>query len=235
MVTSVNEPIQYLFFVLAVKVMEARRLFTNGSEITSVQKPLSDTRNSLILRLSDQRDVVAWDHFVAIYEPLIYRLARSKGLQEADARDVVQEVLIVVSRAVERWEPDPERGRFRDWLFTIARNLVIKFLTRKKYRPIGSGDSAINELLKSQVDPGANESATFDLEYRREVFLWAAEQVRDQVKESTFSAFWMTSVDGRAIAEVASTLSLSTGAVHIARSRVRGRLRELVKTFDHVE
>ena len=43
------------------------------------------------------------------------------------------------------------------------------------------------------------------------------------------------SVDGREIAEVASTLSLSTGAVHIARSRVRGRLRELVKTFDHVE
>ena len=215
-----------------MKVVVPRWLFTLRSETISLQNPLSDTRNSLILRLNDKRDVVAWDQFVAVYEPLVYRLARGKGLQDADAREVVQEVMIVVSRAVERWEPNAERGRFRDWLFTIARNLVIKFLTRRKYRPIGSGDSAINELLKSVVDPGTDESATFDLEYRREVFLWAAEQVRDQVKESTFHAFWMTSVDGREIAEVASTLNLSTGAVHIARSRVRGRLRELVKTFD---
>ena len=197
-----------------------------------MKTPVPDTRNSLILRLTDKRDVEAWDQFVSIYEPLVYRLARAKGFQDADAREIVQEVMVAVSRAVERWEPDPARGRFRDWLFRIARNLIIKFLTRRKYRPIGSGDSGIAELLERQIDPACDESAMFDLEYRREVFRWAAEQVREQVKQSTWRAFWMTSVDGHAISDVARELQLSVGAVHIARSRVCGRLREAVQKFE---
>jgi RNA polymerase sigma factor (sigma-70 family) len=197
-----------------------------------VKSPLPETRNSLILRLPDKRDVEAWDQFVSIYEPLVYRLARAKGFQDADAQEIVQEVLVAVSRAVERWEPDPARGRFRDWLFRIARNLMINFLTRRKHLPIGSSDSEIAELLENHIDPRCEESATFDLQYCREVFRWAAKQVRDQVKERTWNAFWMTSIDGRAIAEVASELKMSVGAVHIARSRVLGRLRETVETLE---
>ena len=197
-----------------------------------MKSPVPETRNSLILRLPNKGDIEAWDQFVSIYEPLVYRLARAKGFQDADAQEIVQEVFVAVSRAVERWEPDPARGRFRDWLFRIARNLMINFLTRRKHLPIGSGDSEIAELLENHVDPASEESATFDLQYRREVFRWAAEQVRDQVKERTWSAFWKTSVDGRAIAEVAGDLGMSVGAVHIARSRVLGRLRETVKTLE---
>lgn len=52
-----------------------------------------DTRHSLLMRLTDASDVSAWDEFVAIYEPLVYRLARRKGLQDADAQEVVQEVM----------------------------------------------------------------------------------------------------------------------------------------------
>lgn len=202
------------------------------SENDRVKSPVPETRYSLILRLPDKGDVEAWDQFASIYEPLVYRLARAKGFQHADAQEIVQEVLLAVSRAVQRWEPDPERGRFRDWMFRIARNLMINFLTRRKHLPIGSGDSKIAELLNNQADPACEESATFDLEYRREVFRWAAKQVRNQVKERTWSAFWKTSVDGRAIAEVADELKMSLGAVHVARSRVLGRLRKTVKTLE---
>ena len=191
-----------------------------------------DTRHSLILRLPDKQDAAAWEQFVSIYEPLVYRLARAKGFQDADAREIVQEVLVAVSQAVERWEPDPQRGRFRDWLFRIARNLMIKFLTRRKYRSLGTGDPKIAELLERQVDLGYEESAEFDLEYRREVFRWAAERVRKQVKERTWQAFWMTSVDGRETTDVAKELKMSDGAIHIARSRVRGRLREAIEVLE---
>lgn len=191
-----------------------------------------ETRNSLILRLVDQRDVESWEMFVSIYEPLVYRMARAKSFQDADAREIVQEVLLTVARVVERWQPDLRRGRFRDWLFRIARNLMIKFMTRRKYRPIGNVDSAIAELLQQQVDPVGEESELFDLEYRREIFRWAAEQVRKDVKENTWRAFWLTSVEGRSTSDVARELKMSIGAIHIARSRIRGRLRQTIEGLE---
>lgn len=75
-----------------------------------MKSPIPETRNSLILRLPDKRDVEAWDQFVSIYEPLVYRLARAKGFQDADARDVTQEVLVAVLRggAVGRFAPSEQ-------------------------------------------------------------------------------------------------------------------------------
>lgn len=196
---------------------------------------LPETRDSLILRLPDRRDIEAWDQFVSIYEPLVYRLARAKGFQDADAREVVQEVLIAVSRAVDRWEADARRGRFRDWLFRIARNLMINVATRRRFRSIASGEIDLDDLLQGQIDPASSESTTFDLEYRREVFHWAAEQVRGQVKERTWQAFWLSNVESQTVDQVAESLGMSIGAVHIARSRVLGRMRNMVKSFERNE
>ncbi len=183
------------------------------------------------MRLPDKRDVEAWDQFVAIYEPLVYRLARAKGFQDADAREIVQEVMVAVSQAVERWEPDSERGRFRDWLFCIARNFMINYLTRRKYRSFGGGGSSMDELLEQQPAPDTNESAEFDLEYRREIFRLAAEQVRDQVNADTWQAFWRTSVEDESVEAVAEQLGMTPGMVYTARSRVRARLRNEVQRF----
>ena len=69
------------------------------------------TRRSLIVKLRDPADSDAWCEFVALYEPLVYRLARRKGLQDADARDLCQEVFRTVSQAIDRWDLDPARGR----------------------------------------------------------------------------------------------------------------------------
>lgn len=193
--------------------------------------PVPETRNSLILRLTDHGDADAWEQFVAVYEPLVYRLARAKGFQDADAREVVQEVLLAVSRAIHRWQPNAELGRFRDWLFRIARNLIVNFMTRRRHQSIAGGDRQITDLLDKEIDPSSDESAVFDLEYRREVFRWAAERVRQQVQEPTWQAFWWTSVELRSISDVASELNLSVGAVHIARSRVRNRLRAQVRNW----
>ena len=203
-----------------------------------MSSPVPDTRESLILRLPDRQDVQAWDEFTAIYQPLVYRLARVKGFQHADAQELVQEVMLAVSRAVARWQPDAERGRFRDWLFTISRNLMINFLTRQKHRPLGGGDSGIEQLLHAQCDPACEQSKLYDLEYQREVFRLVAVKVRKEVNEKAWQAFWRSSVENQAIEAVASQLEMSVGAVYIARSRILARLHRSAAVFlnaDHSE
>ena len=193
---------------------------------------LPETRASLMLRLPDAADAVAWDEFVSLYGPLVYRLARRQGLQPADADDLVQEVFAAVARSIEQWLGEAGRGPFRAWLFRIARNITINFLTRPKHQRLGTGDSRVAWILEQQRAPADDGSNGFDLEYRRETFRRAAERVREAVSETTWQAFWLTSVAGRPVAEVAHQLGMSVGSVYIARSRVMARLRDVVRQWE---
>src|SRR5262245_48529780 len=89
------------------------------------------TRASLLVRLRDPHDGAAWDTFVRLYAPLVYGLARRRGLQDADAADLTQEVLWTVARSVGGLEYDPARGTFRAWLYTVVRTRLINFLARR--------------------------------------------------------------------------------------------------------
>jgi RNA polymerase sigma-70 factor (ECF subfamily) len=185
------------------------------------------TRRSLIVKLRDPADSAAWSEFLSIYEPLVYRLARRKGLQDADARDLCQEVFQAVAKAIDRWEPG--RGSFRGWLSRIARNLLVNFLTRRQHQFKGSGATSVLELLEAQ--PAADPSATalFEAEYERRLFRWAADEIRGEFTPATWRAFWQTAVEDRPPSEVAADLGLSVGAVYIARSRVLSRLRQRIE------
>jgi RNA polymerase sigma-70 factor (ECF subfamily) len=190
------------------------------------------TRHSLVLRLRNPRDEAAWAEFVDIYEPLVYRLARHKGLQDADAWDLCQEVFRAVASAIERWDPDPAKGRFRAWLFRIARNLLVSFLANQRRRAQASGSTSVQEMLEAHPAPDAQAEAEFQAEFQRRAFRWAAEHVKTEFSTSTWQAFWKTGVENQSIAVVAKELGLSTGAVYIARSRVLARLRKCVEQLN---
>ncbi len=186
------------------------------------------TRASLILRLRDRSDLSAWQEFAEIYQPLVFRLARSKGFQHSDAMDIAQEVLLRVAGAVERWEPDPNRGTFRGWLYRIARNLMIDFLERGKKHPLVAGSTGMIRLIEQQAAASA-ESQAFDTEFRRQVFAWAANRVRPHFQDSTWEAFWRTAVEEQSAADVAVALGIKIGTVYVARTRVMQRLRSEVQ------
>lgn len=187
-----------------------------------------DTRASLLVRLRDPGDGPAWERFVEVYAPLIYGFARKQGLQDADAADLTQDVLRAVAGAVQRLDYDPARGSFRGWLFTVVRNDLRTFLDRQRRQVRGTGDTAAHELLAEQ--PAADDAEDrWNRDYQRRLFAWAADQVRPTVEEASWRAFWLTSVDGRPAKDVAAELGLTVAAVYMAKSRIKSRLREIVR------
>ena len=191
------------------------------------------TRASLLLRVRDAGDGPAWSQFVDIYGPLVYGYVRRRGLQDADAADLTQEVLARVSQAIRGLDYDPERGSFRGWLFTVVRNTLTNYLRRRKRHEQGSGDSEDVALLHEQPAPEVDD--LWDSEFKQRLFTWAANQVRTAVEEATWQAFWLTSVEGRAAMEVARSLDMSVAAVYMAKSRVLARIKDLVHEAENDE
>jgi RNA polymerase sigma factor (sigma-70 family) len=186
------------------------------------------TRASLIARLGDAGDRAAWRQFVDLYGTLIYSFARQRGLQDADAADLTQEVLLAVSKTVGRFQYDPSRGTFRGWLYRITRNIIARFLQDRRIRPIGSGDSEANHRLAEEVSTDSQHDELWEKEYQQQLFRLAAEQIRPRFAPTTWRAFWATAVEGKKGAEVAAQLGLTIGAVYVARSRVLARITEQI-------
>ncbi len=190
-----------------------------------------ETRASLILRLQNADDVSAWDEFVELYGPVVFRVARVRGFQPADAENLVQEVLLAVAQSVEKWLQREDRGRFRAWLLRIARNESINMLTGRATRKLGEDGEAARRKLQELPDADAI-SSLIDLEYERAVFGWAADHVQQTVQPHTWQVFWLTHVEGLSIEEAARRLETRTGNIHFGRSRVMARIRELVKQYE---
>jgi RNA polymerase sigma-70 factor (ECF subfamily) len=194
------------------------------------------TRTSLVLQLREPGNQAAWQEFSRLYGPVIYGFARKRGLQDADAADLMQDVMRRVSGAIGRLDYDRKQGTFRGWLFTITRNLIFNFLSARSIRPQGSGDSTTNKLLNQAPAASTDDGAdTWELEYQRRLAALAMEKIKSEFQESSWRAFWLTAVDGKSAGEVSKELKMSTGAIYVAKSRVLARLKEEVETLRRQE
>jgi RNA polymerase sigma-70 factor (ECF subfamily) len=165
---------------------------------------------------------------------VIYRLARQRGLQDADAQDLAQQVLIAIVSAIPRWETNSESIRFRHWLRRVARNAIVNALTRQP-RDRAVGGSSLLDLLNEQPLPYDETERQIELEYQRELFLQAAEIVRADVRPDTWQAFEMTVIGGHSIEAAARELGKPIGTIYLTRSRIMRRLREAVREIEDAE
>ena len=190
-----------------------------------------ETRPTLIARLQGGVDAEAWEEFVAIYRPVIVRLAMLRGLQHPDAEDVAQGVLLAVSKGIGTWKLDPERARFRTWLRRVVRNATINAIMRRPADRARGGTTAVHSMSMVAANEG-DASAEFEAEWRRAAFRWASDEVRNELHPATWDAFWMTAVEGLDAREVARRTGRTVGAVYVARCRVmqkiQAKIRELV-------
>ncbi len=190
-----------------------------------------ETRASLILRLQNADDVAAWDEFSALYGPVVFRVARRRGFQIADAENLVQEVLLAVAQSVSKWFARDDRGSFRAWLLRIAHNEAVDMLTERATRTLGHDGERGRQLLDG-ISVRNDISSLIDREYELAVFHAAAERVQQSVSESTWRAFWLTEVQGESVEQAAKELRTTKGNIYVSRSRVMARIKELVQEYE---
>jgi RNA polymerase sigma-70 factor (ECF subfamily) len=153
-------------------------------------------------------------------------MTQRRGMQDADAREVVQEVLMSVATAIDRFDLDGV-GSFRGWLSRITRNATVD-----RFRSLSARHETIDAsgVLRKLDEAAGNKNMIdeFEQDRRKQLFRWAASLVRRRTGEVNWMAFWKTSIDGQSIAEVALELGITEGAVYVARCRILKNIRELV-------
>lgn len=189
---------------------------------------IPQTRQSLLLRIKNPHDRVAWKEFDAIYRPAVYRFARRRGLQPEDADDVTQHVLVVLMGKISEWNIEQD-GSFAAWLLTVARNAITNKL-RRKPPDAGRGGTSVLQQLSNTLDESDDSALQWEL--WRAAFRWAASEVRPEFQQTTWQAFWNTAVQRQSSASVADELGLSVGAVYTAKSRVMKRLRDVIQELE---
>jgi RNA polymerase sigma factor (sigma-70 family) len=194
------------------------------------------THPSLLVRVRDPGNDEAWRTFVDIYAPLVYRFVRRRGLQDADAADLSQEVMGEVARSIRAFEYRPDRGRFRDWFFLITRRRLARFFGRRSRR---SEEHYQTEELEEAVIPAPDADWAGALDnppdpdwaeaFNNRILDAALVRIRPQFEDLTWLAFERVWLENRTAAETADELSMRIHSVYVAKSRVLKRLAEEVR------
>ena len=195
------------------------------------------TSPTLLQRLRTPEDAAAWERFVELYAPLLHGHALSRGLQPADACDVVQDAMRGIFLALPRFDYRPDKARFRSWLYRVAENQVKQFHRRGSRRPLGDGATEVFHAADTQQaaqDEAAREQR-WQEECRQRLFAWAVEKVQPEFNPRIWSAFWRTTVEDEEPEAVATSLGMTRAAVYMARSRCVTRLRQCIATAGAVE
>jgi RNA polymerase sigma-70 factor (ECF subfamily) len=193
-------------------------------------EPSLDTRPSLLIRLRDHEDREAWRFFVEAYAPLISAFLRRHGIQEADALDVVQNVLVAVASGIRRFEHRKSRcGSFRSWLYTLVRHRMADYWRSERRQPSGGGDDPGPDVLAALPADDRGIEEQWNREFQLNLFHSAAGQIKDDFQETSWQAFWRTAVQQQAAQPVADELGISVAAVYMAKRRILQRIREQIE------
>ena len=183
------------------------------------------TSISLLGRAADPADSDSWDRLAELYVPLMQRWLLHYDVQNADADDLIQEVLAVLMQELPQFDHSQQAGAFRNWLRKILVNRLRNLWRSRKYQPQGRGTSSLLEQLHQLEDNKSEVSRIWNADHDRHVISQLMEAVRPRFHEKTWEAFRRQMFDGQRADAVAAELDISLSSVYVARSRVLSTLR----------
>jgi RNA polymerase sigma-70 factor (ECF subfamily) len=191
---------------------------------------LPTTRFTLLAQLrQNPSDQAGWDEFVERYGRHIYRWCRQWNLQDADAEDVTQDILVKLTHKLRAFAYDPSRS-FRGWLKTVTHHAWRDFKDSRRQGQFSRGGRQAQEMLTLE----AREDLTQRLEeaYDLELLEAAKARVRLRIAPNNWEAFQMAAIDGLPVAEVAGRVGLQVAMVYVAKSKVQKMLQEEIAKLE---
>jgi RNA polymerase sigma factor (sigma-70 family) len=196
-----------------------------------VDSSSSSTSSSLVARLRHTpADAPAWEEFVRRYGPRIHDWCRSWGLQDADAQDVSQNVLVDIARQMRTFRYDPA-GSFRGWLKTLTHRAWCDFVGSHQQRVRGSGDSDVRRLLLG-IEARDDLARKIEEEFDRQMLEEAMAEVRQRLEPNSWEAFRLLAFEGLTGNAAAARLGMKVGAVYVAKNRVQKLLKEAIRRLE---
>lgn len=190
------------------------------------------TSASLLGRLNrNPSDPEAWDEFVNRYGLRVYQWCRGWGLQDADAEDVTQNVLLAIAKQIQDFRYDPSRS-FRAWLKTITRRAWSRFVTTSAHRVRSGGDVANLEQLAS-VEARESLERQLEEQFDADLLEEASVRVRLRLEPKTWEAFRLVVYEQLSGAEAAAQLEMRVGSVYMAKNRVQKLLAEEIRWLEN--
>ncbi len=183
--------------------------------------PRNTTSATLLQRLLNHEDAIAWARLTQLYSPLIRATLGRHLPQSTDIDDLAQDVFRVVIEKLPEFRHSGRPGAFRAWLRGICVNRVRMFW-RTRQATIPDPEAVLQQLK----DPDSPLSRQWDREHDEFVFRTALDLIKKEFKPATWQAFRRLVLDNAEPDVVAAELGLTVNAVFIAKSRVLRRLRE---------
>lgn len=189
------------------------------------------TRISLFERIVGMPgDPRVWNDFVATYGPIVAGWCRRHGLQDTDAQDVTQEVLLRFWRRAADFRYDPAR-RFRSYLWRVVISALGDWSDARKADRLAVGSDSLQRLLGDL--PARDElAASIERRFDMERLSLAMLEVEARVKPRTWRAFRMLALEQIPGAEVARALGITTAHAYVARMNVQRMISDTVRRLD---
>jgi len=189
------------------------------------------TSTQILEGLKTTGNTTAWDKFCDHFQPVVVNFARQLGLPEADAEDAAQETMLEFLKAFRNEKYNREKGSLGNWLFGIARRVILNLRGRKPLEQLVA-DKTTGTSFWDLIQDDHNIKHTWETEWRQMVLTKCVQQVRRELDPKVVEAFELYALSEQPVEEVAGRLKMSNNAVYIAKSRVLSRLRELERQFE---